>query len=71
MLPEKIEKLIKRADKASAFFEATQLAGFDHEEAGKIFGRPKGLGPKGTGNTGFIDLQPLSADLRPENQLQH
>ncbi|VAV94005.1 COG1896: Predicted hydrolases of HD superfamily, partial [hydrothermal vent metagenome] len=41
-MPGKIEKLIKRADKASAFFEATQLAGFDHEEAGKIFGRPKG-----------------------------
>ncbi len=56
-VPEKIQKLIKRADKASAFFEATQLAGFDHEEAGKIFGRPKGLGKEG-----FVDLQPLAAD---------
>ncbi len=56
-MPGKIEKLIKRADKASAFFEATQLAGFDHEEAGKIFGRPKGLGKEG-----FVDLQPLAAD---------
>ncbi len=56
-MPGKIEKLIKRADKASAFFEATQLAGFDHEEAGKIFGRPKSLG-----KSGFVDLQPLAAD---------
>lgn len=56
-VPEKIEKLIKRADKASAFFEATQLAGFDHQEAEKIFGRPKGLG-----KSGFIDLQPLAPD---------
>jgi len=56
-IPEKIEKLIKRADKASAFFEATQLAGFDHEEAAKFFGRPKGLS-----KTGFVDLKPLSAE---------
>ncbi len=42
-LPVKIERLIKRADKASAFFEATQLAGFDHDEAAKFFGRPRGL----------------------------
>jgi len=56
-VPTKIEKLIKRADKASAFFEATQLAGFDHQEAGKLFGRPKGLG-----NEGFVDLQPLAPD---------
>jgi len=56
-VPEKIEKLIKQADKASAFFEATQLAGFDHEEAAKIFGRPKGLS-----KAGFVDLKPLAPD---------
>ena len=56
-VPDKIRKLIKRADKASAFFEATQLAGFDHEEAAKIFGRPKF-----SRKTGFVDLQPLAAD---------
>ena len=56
-VPEKIEKLIKRADKASAFFEATQLAGFDHDEAARIFGRPRGLG-----KAGFVDLQPLAPD---------
>ena len=44
-LPETIEKLIKRADRASAFFEATQLAGFDTVEARKIFGSPRGITP--------------------------
>ena len=56
-VPEKIEKLIKRADKASAFFEATQLAGFDHDEAAAIFGRPKGLD-----STSFVDIKPLAPD---------
>jgi hypothetical protein len=37
--------LIKRADRASAFFEATQLAGFDASEARKIFGSLRGLAP--------------------------
>jgi len=42
-LPDKVEAQIKRADKASAFFEATVLAGFDDGEAAKFFGRPRGL----------------------------
>ncbi|MEO1159833.1 MAG: HD family hydrolase [Pseudomonadota bacterium] len=42
-LPDKVESRIKRADKASAFFEATVLAGFDDGEAAKFFGRPRGL----------------------------
>ena len=44
-LPETIEKMIKRADRASAFFEATQLAGFDIIEARKLFGSPRGVRP--------------------------
>lgn len=40
-LPGQVEKLIKRADRASAYFEAIQLAGFDHIEARKLFGAPK------------------------------
>lgn len=36
-----LEKLIKRADRASAFFEAVQLAGFEEAEAARIFGRPR------------------------------
>ena len=37
--------LIKRADKLSAYFEATQLAGFTIGEARKFFGSPKGVTP--------------------------
>ncbi|MGF1447070.1 MAG: YfbR-like 5'-deoxynucleotidase [Pikeienuella sp.] len=35
------QKLIKRADKASAWLEATQIAGFSRAEADKIFSRPR------------------------------
>ena len=38
--PPDIKSLIKTADRACAFFEATQLAGFDHGEALNLFGRP-------------------------------
>ena len=37
--------LIKRADKMSAYFEATQLAGFTIPEARKFFGIPRGVAP--------------------------
>lgn len=42
-LPDTAQKLIKRADRASAYLEATQLAGFDTSEARKYFGNPRGL----------------------------
>ncbi len=38
--PAPIKKLIKQADRACAFFEATQLAGFAHDESLSIFGAP-------------------------------
>lgn len=38
--PQAVKKLIKQADRACAFFEATQLAGFGHAEALDIFGAP-------------------------------
>ncbi len=38
--PAPIEALIKAADRACAFFEATQLAGFEHAEALEFFGTP-------------------------------
>jgi 5'-deoxynucleotidase YfbR-like HD superfamily hydrolase len=38
--PPLIKKLIKQADRACAFFEATQLAGFAVAEALEFFGRP-------------------------------
>ncbi|MEO1252230.1 MAG: HD family hydrolase [Pseudomonadota bacterium] len=42
-LPETVERTIKRADRASAYFEATQLAGFEPAEARKFFGSPRGV----------------------------
>ena len=44
-LPEEITKLIKRADRVAAFYEATELAGFSHAEARKFFGTPGGFSP--------------------------
>jgi 5'-deoxynucleotidase YfbR-like HD superfamily hydrolase len=41
--PAAVRRLIKRADRSAAFFEATRLAGFDHAEAGTFFGRPEPL----------------------------
>ncbi len=38
--PAAIKALIKQADRACAYFEATQLAGFAPAEALKLFGRP-------------------------------
>ena len=41
--PARVKALIKQADRASAFFEATQLAGFTPTEALSLFGAaPKG-----------------------------
>lgn len=41
-LPENVERAIKRADRMAAWIEATQLAGFTPEEAGRILQRPRG-----------------------------
>jgi len=40
VLPKTVKARIKRADKVSAWLEATQLAGFSVAEADKFFGRP-------------------------------
>lgn len=39
--PDAVKARIKRADRASAWLEAVQLAGFDEAEAGKFFSRPR------------------------------
>jgi hypothetical protein len=51
--PASVKALIKQADQASAFFEATQLAGFTTIEALGFFGRP----PKGY----HLDIHPVAA----------
>lgn len=49
-----LKKLIKQADLVSAWFEATQLAGFDESEASKFFGAvPSGI---------TFTLKPVSAN---------
>ena len=39
-IPVTVKKQIKKADKISAWMEATQIAGFEEAEANKFFGRP-------------------------------
>jgi len=41
-LPQKIKAAIKRADRMSAYLEATQIAGFSADEAKRLFTRPRG-----------------------------
>jgi 5'-nucleotidase len=45
VLPGSLTARIKAADRAAAFFEATQLAGFSSAEAERYFGRPRGCDP--------------------------
>jgi len=53
--PTEIKALIKQADRASAFFEATQIAGFSHAEGLELFGAP----PKGYA----LSIEPMSASV--------
>ncbi|MBO9452451.1 HD family hydrolase [Tropicibacter sp. R16_0] len=39
-IPASVKRQIKRADRISAWMEATQIAGFSESEASKFFGRP-------------------------------
>ena len=60
--PAPIKALIKQADRACAFFEATQLAGFASDEAVKLFGRP----PAGY----RLEIEPLSPNAAQARYLQ-
>ncbi len=44
-LPDAVVRAIKRADNASAYFEATQLGGFGEREARRLFGAPPDIVP--------------------------
>lgn len=55
-LPPALKRLIKDADRVSAYLEATELAGFGPEEAGQIFGKPA-LHP-----LTLFDLEPRPTD---------
>ena len=41
VLPERVRRRIKRADRLSAWMEATQIAGFAEAEADRLFPRPE------------------------------
>ncbi len=60
--PASIKRLIKAADRACAFFEATQLAGFETDEALRLFGKP----PAGY----RLDIEPLAPGLAQASYLQ-
>ncbi|MFN5082761.1 MAG: HD domain-containing protein [Brevundimonas sp.] len=60
--PPPIKTLIKKADRACAFLEATQLAGFGHDEAIRLFGPP----PPGT----ITALEPLPASQAQARYLE-
>ncbi len=51
-VPAVLKKAIKKADIVSAYFEATELAGFSSAEAAEFFGRPRGF------HAGHFDLSP-------------
>ena len=63
-VPDAVKKLAKKADIVCAYFEAVELAGFDDEEAARIFGRPKGFG------TGPADAPRLGLDPQPASLAQ-
>jgi 5'-deoxynucleotidase YfbR-like HD superfamily hydrolase len=61
-VPAAIKTLIKEADRACAFFEATQIAGFAHDESLELFGRP----PPGY----TLIIEPMSAAVAQARYLE-
>ncbi|MCX2723744.1 HD family hydrolase [Roseibium salinum] len=60
-IPLAVKKLAKRADIICAYFEAVELAGFDDEEAARLFGRPRGFPLNGEGKLRYgLEPQPVA-----------
>ncbi|HEY4031865.1 MAG TPA: HD family hydrolase [Caulobacteraceae bacterium] len=57
-----VKGLIKKADRACAFFEATQLAGFGHDESLVLFGAP----PAGY----HLQIEPWSASIAQQRYVE-
>jgi len=68
-IPQTVKKLAKRADIICAYFEAVELAGFDDDEAAKIFGRPRGFSADATGRLRY-GLEPLPVKIAEERFMQ-
>ena len=47
VLPDKVRRTIKRADRISAWMEAVEIAGFSEPEANRLFGRPNADAARG------------------------
>ncbi len=60
--PASVRTLIKRADRACAYFEATQLAGFSPKESAALFGPP----PRDY----VLHIEPLTASLAQARYIQ-
>ena len=63
-VPQRVARQIKAADRISAYFEATRLAGFSDTEAIRIFGRPKRIDPDG------LPLEPWPASAAERRYLR-
>ncbi len=59
-LPPEITKLIKRADKIAAYYEAIALAGFSQAEARRYFGQPRGLNARTVAKLRRIEPLPVA-----------
>jgi hypothetical protein len=68
-IPLTVKKLAKRADIICAYFEAVELAGFDDDEAGKIFGRPRGFPLNSEGKLRY-GLEPLPVKIAQDRFME-
>ncbi|CTQ52754.1 hypothetical protein LP7551_01274 [Roseibium album] len=68
-IPQTVKKLAKRADIICAYFEAVELAGFEKQEAAKIFGRPRGF-PQNSEGQLHLGLKPLPVAKAQEKFMQ-
>lgn len=57
IVPPTLKALFKKADHISAFYEATQLAGFEEAEARRLFGKP----PAGLKTPRLVPLETAQA----------
>lgn len=64
-IPQTVKKLAKRADIICAYFEAVELAGFDEDEAARIFGKPTGFATAGSEGQRY-GLKPMSVAVAQE-----
>lgn len=60
LVPKPLASLFKKADHLSAFYEATQLAGFEDKEARRLFGVP----PKGVKTPRLLALSTAHAQAQ-------